>query len=119
MLATKIAANSNLPTLFGIPFDFILFALTLFGIAIFHRYTLRVALIGLGTIALYKILFTGFPNGPGVPGFLTQAAHEWVTLANLLGLLTGFALLARHFEKSHLPVVLPKFMPHDWKGAFL
>ena len=33
-------------------------------------------------------------------------------------LLTGFALLARHFEKSHLPVMLPKFLPHDWKGAF-
>jgi Na+/H+ antiporter NhaD/arsenite permease-like protein len=119
MLVTGIAANPNLPALFGIPLDFILFALTLLGIAIFHRHTLRVALIGLGTIAVYKILFTGFPNGPGVPGFLAQVAHEWVTLANLLGLLTGFALLARHFEKSHLPVVLPKFMPHDWKGAFL
>ena len=49
-------------------------------------------LIGLGTIAVYKILFTEFSNGPGVPGFLAQVAHEWVTLANLLGLLTGFAL---------------------------
>lgn len=119
MLVTGIAANPNLPALFGIPLDFILFALTLLGIAIFHRHTLRVALIGLGTITVYKILFTGFSNGPGLPGFLAQVAHEWVTLANLLGLLTGFALLARHFEKSHLPVVLPKFMPHDWKGAFL
>jgi Na+/H+ antiporter NhaD/arsenite permease-like protein len=119
MLVTEIAANPNLPALFGIPLDFILFALTLLGIATFHRHALRVALIGLGTITVYKILFTGFPNGPGVPGFFAQVAHEWVTLANLLGLLTGFALLARHFEKSHLPVVLPKFMPHDWKGAFL
>ena len=34
-------------------------------------------------------------------------------------LLTGFALLARHFEKSHVPVILPKYLPDDWKGAFL
>ncbi len=31
----------------------------------------------------------------------------------------GFALLARHFEKSHVPVILPKFLPDDWRGAFL
>ncbi len=31
----------------------------------------------------------------------------------------GFALLARHFEKSHVPVILPKYLPDDWKGAFL
>ena len=34
------------------------------------------------------------------------------------GLLTGFALLADYFESSHLPAVLPKFLPHNWKGAF-
>jgi Na+/H+ antiporter NhaD/arsenite permease-like protein len=27
-------------------------------------------------------------------------------------------LLSRHFEKSHIPVLLPKFLPHGWKGAF-
>jgi Na+/H+ antiporter NhaD/arsenite permease-like protein len=45
--------------------------------------------------------------------------HEWVILANLLCLLMGFALLSRHFEKSHIPVVLPKYLPDDWKGAFV
>jgi len=29
-----------------------------------------------------------------------------------------FALLSRHFEKTHLPAVLPRFLPHDWKGCF-
>jgi hypothetical protein len=29
--------------LFGIPFDFVLFALTLLGIALFHRHTLPIA----------------------------------------------------------------------------
>jgi Na+/H+ antiporter NhaD/arsenite permease-like protein len=113
------AAMPEVPLLFGIPVDFILFGLTLLGVALFHHHTLRVALTGLFTIALYKIFFTGFKTGPGAVGFLFHVRHEWVILANLFCLLTGFALLSRHFEKSHVPVVLPKFMPHDWKGAFL
>jgi Na+/H+ antiporter NhaD/arsenite permease-like protein len=42
-----------------------------------------------------------------------------VTIANLFCLLMGFALLARHFEKSHVPVILPKYLPDDWKGGFM
>jgi Na+/H+ antiporter NhaD/arsenite permease-like protein len=42
-----------------------------------------------------------------------------VTLANLLGLLLGFALLADHFERSKVPDVLPHVLPDDWKGPFV
>jgi Na+/H+ antiporter NhaD/arsenite permease-like protein len=112
-------AAGNLPTVGGIPVDFVLFALTLLGVALFHHYTLYVALTGLFTISLYKILFTGFKTGVGVAGLLGHLGHEWVTIGNLFCLLTGFALLARHFEKSHVPVILPKFLPHDWKGGFV
>ena len=107
------------PAVAGIPVDFILFALTLLGVALFHHATLYVALTGLVTISVYKILFTGFKTGAGVAGFLGLLGHEWVTVANLFCLLTGFALLARHFEKSHVPVILPKYLPDDWKGGFL
>ena len=107
------------PELFGIPVDFILFALTLLGVALFHHHTLRVALIGLGTIILYKLVFTGFKTGAGFTGFGLHLAHEWVILTNLLGLLLGFALLAKHFEDSGVPAVLPRFLPDDWKGAFV
>ena len=105
--------------LFGIPLDFILFGITLLGVAVFHNHTLRVSLIGVATISLYKIFFTGFKFGPGVSGWLSHMGHEWVILANLLCLLLGFALLSRDFEKSHVPVVLPKYLPDDWKGAFV
>jgi Na+/H+ antiporter NhaD/arsenite permease-like protein len=104
---------------FGVPVDFVLFGLTLAGVALFHRHVLWVALIGLGVIVLYKIGFTGFKTGPGVGGFGLHLAHEWVILTNLLGLLLGFALLSNHFEKSHIPAILPRFLPDDWKGAFL
>ena len=40
-------------------------------------------------------------------------------LANLFLLLMGFALLSRHFEKSRVPDVLPRFLPDDWKGGFV
>ena len=105
--------------MFGIPVDFILFGLTLLSVALFHHHTLRVALIGLAAIVIYKIAFTGFKTGPGVAGFVSHLGHEWVILTNLLCLLVGFALLSRHFEKSHVPVILPKYLPHDWKGAFV
>jgi len=105
--------------LFGIPIEFFLFALTLLGVAIFHAHTLGVALTGLVTISLFKILFAGFKSGPGVLGFASHLGHEWVTLGNLFGLLMGFALLSRHFEKSHVPVILPRYLPDDWKGAFV
>ena len=122
LLAAPLACAStasNPPAVFGIPVDFILFAMTLLGVALFHRYTLRVALIGLAVITLYKLTFTGFKTGDGLPGLIGHLAHEWVILVNLLCLLLGFALLSKHFEDSKVPAVLPKFLPGEWKGAFV
>ncbi|HXF67193.1 MAG TPA: citrate transporter [Burkholderiales bacterium] len=112
------AAAGQAPALLGIPIDFILFGMTLLGVALLHRHTLYVALAGLGAIAGYKLFFTGFKTGTGVPGLLAHLAHEWVILANLACLLLGFALLSRQFEDSKVPAVLPKFLPGGWKGAF-
>jgi len=110
--------HSALPGLFGIPVEFILFATTLLGVALYHRRTLQVALAGLAVISLYKIVFTGFHEGGGIAGWVAHLGHEWVVLTNLLGLLLGFAILARHFEDSHVPHVLPRFLPPGWPGAF-
>lgn len=115
---TAQAASESVLVL-GIPLDFILFAFTLLGVALFHRYTLQVALSGLAVISLYKIGFTGFHEGAGFSGWLLHLEHEWVVITNLLGLLLGFAILARHFEDSGVPHLLPKFLPDDWKGAFV
>ncbi len=101
-----------------VPLEFVLFALTLLGVALFHHRTLQVALGGLAMITLYKLAFTGFKAGPGLAGLGAHMAHEWIILANLLGLLLGFALLSNHFERSKVPEVLPHFLPDDWKGGF-
>jgi Na+/H+ antiporter NhaD/arsenite permease-like protein len=113
------AASGDIPRVGPIPIDFILFALTLLGVALFHHHTLPVALTGLAVISAYKVVFTGFKEGPGVAGLVTHLEHEWVILANLFLLLMGFALLSRHFEKSRVPVILPRFLPDDWKGGFV
>ncbi|HEX5465017.1 MAG TPA: hypothetical protein VFW88_09925, partial [Burkholderiales bacterium] len=105
--------------LFGIPVAFILFGLILLGVAVFHNNTLQVALTGLTVIVIYKIAFTGFEYGSGVAGFVGRLNHDWVILANLFLLLMGFALLAKHFEESRIPAILPKFLPDDWKGGFV
>ena len=117
-LLMAFPAHAAGPAVFGIPMDFILFTLTLLGVALLHRHTLQVAVGGLVVISLYKILVTGFKEDAGAIGWLAHMQHEWVVLANLLGLLLGFALLARHFEDSRLPEVLPRFLPDDWKGGF-
>jgi Na+/H+ antiporter NhaD/arsenite permease-like protein len=109
---------TSLPAIGGVPIDFILFALTLGGVALFHHHTLRVAVIGLLVITSYKLIFGSFGATPGVDGLLELLGHEWVTIANLFGLLMGFALLSKHFEESQLPALLPRYLPDDWKGGF-
>jgi Na+/H+ antiporter NhaD/arsenite permease-like protein len=102
---------------FGIPIDFILFALTLLGIALFHRHTLPIALTGLAVVTGYKLVFTSFREGAGLVGLGHHLTHEFSLLSNLFLLLTGFALLSRHFEESAIPDKMPSLLPDDWKGG--
>lgn len=96
----------------GIPLEFIIFGLTLAGVAVFHHHTLQVALTGLGVLLAYKLGFTDF-------SLWLQIQHEKVILLNLLGLLVGFAILAKHFENSNIPDLMPAILPDDWKGGFM
>ena len=117
------------PLIFGLRPEFLLFGLTLLGVALFHRYTLFVGLIGLTSILVFKFIFIPEFNLAehlfGHVAFWDQILHkemrvgEWGTLLNLLGLLIGFAILARHFEQSRLPEYLPKLLPDDWKGPLV
>jgi Na+/H+ antiporter NhaD/arsenite permease-like protein len=102
-----------------IPVEFWLFGATLVGVAVLHRHTLPVALLGLAAITAYKVLLGDFHGAPGAVGLLFHLHAEWVILANLFALLVGFALLARHFELSKLPKLLPRMLPDDWKGGFV
>jgi Na+/H+ antiporter NhaD/arsenite permease-like protein len=116
--APAAAASVAQPVfVFGIPVDFILFALTLIGVAIFHHKTLEVALTGLAAIVLYKLLFTGFKFGAGLAGLGLHMQHEAVILSNLFLLLMGFAILSRHFENSRVPDTMPSLLPDGWQGG--
>ena len=112
-------APAEPPAIAGIPIDFILFAITLLGVALFHHHTLKVAVSGLTVITLFKVFASPFAEGAGLGGLIAHLGHEWVLLANLLGLLLGFALLSKHFEASNGPAWLPRLLPDDWKGGFV
>jgi Na+/H+ antiporter NhaD/arsenite permease-like protein len=113
----------------GVRIEFLLFALTLFGVAVFHNQTFWVAIIGLSSIVLYKLFFISGYNFSehflGENSFMAQLTDksmrqgEWGVLLNLLGLLLGFGILAKIFEESGVPDILPKYLPNDWKGPAL
>jgi len=100
-----------------VPLEFLLFGLTLAGVAFFHRHALPIAASGLAAVVAFEFLLTQFPAGPGAAGLIAHFAHEWVVLVNLFLLLVGFALIARHFEESGVPAALPRWLPDGWTGA--
>ncbi len=112
------AADGHMPAIGGIRIEFILFALTLVGVAVFHHKTMYVALTGLVVILAAKYIFTDFSLGEHIIGTATKEG-EWRILLNLLGLLFGFAILAEHFKESRFPNILPNYLPDDWKGGFV
>lgn len=118
-----------IPLIFGLRPEFLLFGLTLLGVALFHRYTLAVALIGLTAILSFKFVFDpSFHLAEHLWGhvpFTDQIFDkhlregEWSVLLNLLGLLIGFSILSKHFEDSGVPEFLPAYLPNDWKGPLV
>jgi Na+/H+ antiporter NhaD/arsenite permease-like protein len=118
-VATFAAGTGTVPSLGPVRVEFILFAMTLVCVAVFHKYTMQVALTGLVAILAFKFLFdSGFDLAGhiiGTPG----REGEWRTLVNLLGLLFGFAILAKHFEESRVPDVLPNHLPGGWTGGLV
>lgn len=107
------------PSLAGIRLEFIIFALTLIGVALFHNKTMYVALTGLSALLILKLVFDS--DFSLIEHVIGGHGHEgeWRVLLNLLGLLLGFAILAKYFEESGVPEWLPKILPDDWKGGLL
>ncbi len=120
------AVDPNVPTLYGIRVEFILFALVLLGVALFHHQTFYVAVSGLIIITLFKLFFDdGFhlvEHLIGQTPILDQLMDkhlrqgEWPVILNLLGLLLGFGILAKIFEECGFPEILPKYLPTGWMG---
>ncbi|HNR41194.1 MAG TPA: SLC13 family permease [Bacteroidales bacterium] len=109
--------------------EFIFFGLILLGVALFHKQTFRVAVIGLTVLMVFKLFFDPafhlyehfFGTTPFVEQIMDKELRqgEWGIILNLLGLLLGFAVLSKLFEESGVPDKLPRYLPDDWKGPFL
>ncbi len=117
--STFAATIGAVPMIFGIRLEFLIFALTLVGVAIFHHKTMYVALIGLAAILILKYFF--IPEYSIIEHIIGSEHEEgeWRILLNLLGLLLGFAILAKYFEESGVPEKLPSILPDDWKGGLV
>jgi Na+/H+ antiporter NhaD/arsenite permease-like protein len=102
---------------FGVPLEFVLFAILLAGVALFHKRALEISVGGLLVILAYEAFITAFPAGPGAAGFLAQVRHEWVIIANLLLLLIGFEILSNQFERSNVSDHLPNLLPDGFAGS--
>jgi len=117
------------PSMGPVRIEFVLFALTLVGVALLHNKTMQVALCGLASILLWELFIAkGFhftEHFFGSNSFSDQIVHkelrqgEWGVILNLLGLLLGFSILAKHFEESRVPQILPKYLPEGWVGGFV
>jgi Na+/H+ antiporter NhaD/arsenite permease-like protein len=123
------AAGGTVPSIGPVRVEFIIFGLILLGVALLHKQTFWVAVTGLTVLLTFKLIFDpGFHlvgHLFGTTPFGEQLMDknlrqgEWGIILNLLGLLLGFSLLSKIFEESGVPGVLPKYLPNDWKGAFL
>ncbi len=99
-------------SVFGIPFAFVLFGLTLAGVAIFHRRNFEVAVAGLVAVLIYTFAATNVSVAEDLD-------NHWRLLLNLAGLLFGFAILARHFEDSGVPEWFMGKLPGGWGAGLL
>ncbi len=122
------ASGGQVPSVGPIRVEFIIFGLILLGVALFHKQTFRVAVIGLTVLLTFKLVFDpGFHLMEHLFGTTPMGDQlmdkdlrqgEWGIILNLLGLLLGFAVLSKIFEESGVPDILPKYLPNDWEGPF-
>lgn len=123
------ASSAKVPSIGPVRVEFVIFALILLGVALLHKQTFWVAVTGLTVLLIFKFVFD--PNFHFVEHLFGQNSlqdqllnknlrqGEWGIILNLMGLLLGFAILAKIFEESGVPDILPKYLPDDWRGPFL
>ena len=97
--------------------EFVIFGLTLLGVALFHRRALTVAFAGLVLMTFGRVISA--PAGIDAEAYeiVIHLTSEWVALANLFLVLLGFAVLANQFEQSNLPELIPSRLPDGRLGG--
>ena len=95
---------------------FVIFGLTLLGVALFHHRALVVALVGLFAAILLGV-FEASSMSAAAEELIAHFGEEWVILTNLLLLLLGFAVLSNQFEQSRFPEAIPSRLPDGWMGG--
>ena len=117
------ASGGEVPSIGPVRLEFIIFGFILLGVGLCHKQTFWVAVSGLTVLLIFKFIFDpGFHLGEhmfGTTPFSEQLMDkelrqgEWGIILNLLGLLLGFAVLSKIFEESHVPEIIPRYLPDD------
>jgi Na+/H+ antiporter NhaD/arsenite permease-like protein len=102
-----------------IPIEFILFGAALLLVALSPRFATPVALTAAVAVTVYKTVFGRLREGLGLHGLVAHFHHEQIGLINLLALLLGFALLAKHFEHSKAPLAIRRYLAEHWTGGVI
>ena len=134
MFAAVVSASQKLSILIPSSLNmesllFILFGMVLVGIAFNHKNAFYFSVFGALTILLFKewinpdfnLLHHIFGDNSIAEQLLSKEARqgEWPILINLFGLLLGFAILAKYFEDSGVPDLIPRYLPSGWLGPFV
>ena len=109
---TVFAAGGTVPSIGPIRLEFIIFGFILLGVALFHKQTFWVAVIGLAFLLTFKLVFDPgfhlfehiFGDTPMIEQIMDKGLRqgEWGIILNLLGLLLGFAILSKIFINLRL-----------------
>ena len=111
-----IHRSTDVPAVAGIPADFILFAVVPVTIALTHHRAMRVVVVGLAVIALWKLVFS---PSPASQSLRVISPANGCSSPTCLPCWSASRCSARHFDKSRIPLILPRVMPDDWKGGLV
>jgi hypothetical protein len=116
-LRGSVRCTTRFPRVAGVPVEFVLFAAVLAGVALLHHHSLRVALIGVATITLYKLAFSSFHGGTGVAG--SRRTCERVGAARQPAAADRRLRAARApLRGEPRPDPAAALLADDWKGGF-
>ena len=98
--------------------EILLFITTLFGIILFHKYNMQIALVGMAVVVGYKLIAGSTGSIEAYP-WVHHLQEHGKLLFNIFALLLGFPIMAKIFEDSKIIGKLEKHLPHTWLGPLL
>ena len=116
-LGARCGGRGESPAVLGIPVDFILFALTLLGVALFHHHTLRVAVTGLAMIIALQARLHRIQDGPRHRRASSSTCCTSGSSSPTCSACCSASRCCRSTSRTaRCPAVLPQYLPRRLEG---